>query len=115
MQRYFKDVGNDNLAETVDNCAAANDCRKLKNALQADPVATGPADSRFITKAYIGDLDGRIWRFEAAKAFEREIPTIFIEEVDGELAGFAAHDVNNRGLGFFGPTGVKESMGDGDL
>jgi hypothetical protein len=59
-----RDVGNDNLAETVDNCAAANDCRKLKNALQADPVATGPNDSRFITKTYIGDLDGRIWRFD---------------------------------------------------
>jgi hypothetical protein len=56
-------VGSDGLAEDVDNCAAAADCKKLKNALQADPVATGPHDSRFITKAYIGDLDGRIWRF----------------------------------------------------
>ena len=53
---------------------------------------------------------GAIWRFEASKAFDADPPTIFIEEVDGEIAGFAAHDVNNRGLGFFGPTGVKESM-----
>ena len=53
---------------------------------------------------------GRIWRFEAARAFERDSPTIVIEEAGGELAGFAAYDVNNRGLGFFGPTGVKESM-----
>ena len=53
---------------------------------------------------------GRIWRFEAAKAFDRELPTLFIEEHDGEIAGFAAHDVNNRGLGFFGPTGVKKSL-----
>jgi hypothetical protein len=61
-----RDVGSDKMAEDVDNCAAIkpNDCRKLKNALQADPVATGPADSRYITKAYIGDLDGRIWRFD---------------------------------------------------
>ena len=44
--------------------AAVNDCRLLKNALQADPVATGPADSRYITKAYLGDLDGKIWRFD---------------------------------------------------
>ena len=35
----------------------------MKNALQMDPVATGPSDSRFITKVYIGDLDGKIWRF----------------------------------------------------
>jgi hypothetical protein len=56
-------VGNDNVAETIDNCAVANDCRRMKNALQADPVATGPPNTRYITKSYIGDLDGRVWRF----------------------------------------------------
>ena len=35
----------------------------MKNALQMDPVATGPLDQRFITKVYIGDLDGRVWKF----------------------------------------------------
>jgi hypothetical protein len=62
----FKDVGNDAKGEQGENCAAAavNDCRVLKNALQADPVATGPSDSRYITKAYLGDLDGQIWRFD---------------------------------------------------
>ncbi len=59
-----RSVGSDGVAETVDDCALADDCTRLKNALQADPVATGPADSRFITKAYAGDLDGRIWRFD---------------------------------------------------
>jgi GNAT superfamily N-acetyltransferase len=53
---------------------------------------------------------GKIWRFEAAKAFERDIPTIAVERVNGELAGFAAWDVNNRGLGFFGPTGVRKDL-----
>lgn len=57
-----RNVGNDGKAETVDNCAAANDCTQLKNALQADPVATGPPGSRFVDTAYIGDLDGRLWR-----------------------------------------------------
>jgi hypothetical protein len=56
-------IGSDAVAENVDNCAVANDCRRMKNALQADPVATGPPNTRYITKAYIGDLDGRIWRF----------------------------------------------------
>jgi hypothetical protein len=59
-----KSVGSDGLAENVDSCAAANDCMRMKNALQADVVATGPPDSRYITKAYVGDLDGRIWRFD---------------------------------------------------
>ena len=61
-----RSVGSDNKAETVDNCALVTPkgCTELKNALQADPVATGPPDSRYITKAYLGDLDGRIWRFD---------------------------------------------------
>lgn len=57
---------------------------------------------------------GRIWRFEAAKAFQREQPPCFIEEENGTLTGFVVHDVNNRGLGWFGPTGVaKASRGRG--
>jgi len=74
-----KNVGSDGTNETVDNCAAnvlpgedkkkgknkkLYGCDKIKNALQTDPVATGPSDSRFITKAYLGDLDGRVWRFD---------------------------------------------------
>jgi GNAT superfamily N-acetyltransferase len=60
--------------------------------------------------AFVERVFGRIWRFEAAKAFEREVPPAFIAEEGGEIAGFAVHDVNNRGLGWFGPTGVDASM-----
>lgn len=56
-----EDVGNDGLGE-IDNCATANNCTRIKNALQMDPVATGPVDSRYVNKAYIGDLDGKVWR-----------------------------------------------------
>ncbi|HMC70744.1 MAG TPA: hypothetical protein VKJ07_16420, partial [Mycobacteriales bacterium] len=49
--------------ETVDNCAAVNNCQIMKNALHADPVATGPPESRYVDKVYIGDLDGKVWRF----------------------------------------------------
>jgi hypothetical protein len=58
-----KEVGADTFAESVDNCRVANDCRKIKNALQMDPVAMGPQDQRFVTNAYIGDLDGKVWKF----------------------------------------------------
>jgi hypothetical protein len=63
-----KDVGNDSQGESTDNCATAStpDCTKIKNAIQADVVATGPPDSRFISKAYVGDLDGNVWRFDFA-------------------------------------------------
>jgi len=60
--------------------------------------------------AFIEREFGRIWRFEAAKAFETEIPNAFIAEDDSDITGFAVHDVNNRGLGFFGPTGVVTAM-----
>jgi hypothetical protein len=61
----YRDVGSDKAAEDVDDCTKGlKGCSQLKNALQADVVATGPADSRFITQAYVGDLDGRIWRFD---------------------------------------------------
>ena len=43
---------------------------------------------------------GKIWRFEASRGI------LFHAEDGGEIAGFAAHQANNRGLGFFGPTGV---------
>jgi Neisseria PilC beta-propeller domain len=60
-----KDIGSDGSAENDDDCTAASyGCTKIKNALQADPVATGPHDERFVTKSYIGDLDGNIWRYD---------------------------------------------------
>ncbi|HEV8347942.1 MAG TPA: hypothetical protein VGQ16_15310, partial [Vicinamibacterales bacterium] len=69
---HFMDVGSDGLNEvnaagttSADDCTtAAAGCKNLKNALQTDPVATGPSDSRFINRAYLGDLDGNIWRFD---------------------------------------------------
>jgi len=69
-----EDVGSDGLAETVDNCVTANDCGKFKNALQADVVATGPPDTRYVTKAYVGDLDGNVWRFDISMV--SGVPTV---------------------------------------
>jgi N-acetylglutamate synthase-like GNAT family acetyltransferase len=61
--------------------------------------------------AFIEREFGRIWRFEVTPAFDRDVPPLFItEEDDGTITGFAAHDVNNRSLGFFGPTGVASAQ-----
>lgn len=35
-----------------------------KNALQADPTAAGVGSGTYITKAYVGDIDGNYWRFD---------------------------------------------------
>jgi hypothetical protein len=59
-----RDVGADTNGEDDDSCRTANNCARIKNALQMDPVATGASDSRFVSTAYVGDLDGRVWRFD---------------------------------------------------
>ena len=57
------DVGNDGTGDGADTCAESGTCSGQKNALQSDPVATGSPGSRFIDTVYVGDLDGRLWRF----------------------------------------------------
>lgn len=63
------------------------------------------SNSRDRVLAFIEKEFGRIWRFEASNAGDN----LLYVEVDGDIAGFAAHDANNRGLGFFGPTGVAKT------
>jgi GNAT superfamily N-acetyltransferase len=52
--------------------------------------------------AFIEHHFGKTWRFEASRG------TLFYTERNGVITAFAAHEANNRGLGFFGPTGVAE-------
>jgi GNAT superfamily N-acetyltransferase len=73
---------------------------------EPEGVARATASGRRQILAFIEKEFGRTWRFEAARAFENDPPTLFYAEVNGAIAGFAAHEANNRGLGFFGPTGV---------
>ncbi|MDQ3488441.1 MAG: PilC/PilY family type IV pilus protein [Acidobacteriota bacterium] len=48
-----------------DGCAIVGDVSNgRKNALQADPTAAGKAGSVIVEKAYLGDIDGKYWRFD---------------------------------------------------
>jgi hypothetical protein len=71
-------VGSDGVNETNNDCRTdnADGCKKSKNALQTDPVATGPSDSRFIDRVYIGDLDGNLWKFNVALNEDTDDPEI---------------------------------------
>ena len=88
-----KDVGSDRRSETTDDCGDRGRlnagekvhqakkkklfaCNTIKNALQSGPVAAGAAASRFVTKAYIGDLDGRVWRFDMDLDAASHVPKI---------------------------------------
>ncbi|HEY0482195.1 MAG TPA: GNAT family N-acetyltransferase [Kofleriaceae bacterium] len=51
---------------------------------------------------------GGAWPFELARALGHEPPGVGVHVAirDGAYCAFAAHDGNNRGLGWFGPTGT---------
>lgn len=49
---------------------------------------------------------GGAWPFELARALEHAPAGVHVARKDGVYCGFAAHDGNNRGLGWFGPTGT---------
>jgi GNAT superfamily N-acetyltransferase len=55
--------------------------------------------------AVAGEFGGA-WPFELARALEASPPGVHVAIKDGAYAAFAAHDGNNRGLGWFGPTGT---------
>jgi GNAT superfamily N-acetyltransferase len=57
---------------------------------------------------------GGAWPFEIERAATRTPCGLFVAERDGRIAAFAAHDGNNRGLGWFGPAGTwPEHRGQG--
>jgi mycothiol synthase len=49
---------------------------------------------------------GGAWPFEISRALEYEPAAVHVAIKDGAYCAFAAHDGNNRGLGWFGPTGT---------
>ena len=51
---------------------------------------------------------GAGWAGETAVAFSRQPPGCFLATKDGKLVGFGCHESIARG--FFGPTGVDESV-----
>jgi len=67
----------------------------------AQAILPARSDRREDVLDFIDHYFGPIWRFEASLG-----ATIFYVEHEGQIAGFSTHDANNRGLGFFGPTGV---------
>jgi mycothiol synthase len=49
---------------------------------------------------------GGAWPFELERALGFESPGVHVALENGAYCAFAAHDGNNRGLGWFGPTGT---------
>ena len=49
---------------------------------------------------------GGAWPFELARSLGHSPAGVHVALRDGAYCAFAAHDGNNRGLGWFGPTGT---------
>ncbi|HKR66696.1 MAG TPA: GNAT family N-acetyltransferase [Thermoanaerobaculia bacterium] len=97
-------------ARGYDETQRTNNLEVALEAHEIERVARATHNDRDRLLTFIEKEFGRIWRFEAARAFERDTPTAFFATHDQQLAGFAVHDANNRGLGTFGPTGVVSAM-----
>ena len=62
-------------------------------------------DRGLLTAAIAGEFGGA-WPFEVERAFAGAPVGVHVATKDGAFCAFAAHDGNNRGLGWFGPTGT---------
>lgn len=62
-------------------------------------------DERALLTAVAGEFGGA-WPWELARALAFDPPGVHVAVADGAYCAFAAHDGNNRGLGWFGPTGT---------
>lgn len=68
-------------------------------------VRRARADETALVEAVAAEFGGA-WPFEVARALAFDPPAVHVALKDGAYCGFAAHDGNNRGLGWFGPTGT---------
>jgi predicted N-acetyltransferase YhbS len=79
--------------------AAVSRAYELRRAVPADADALA---------AQVAATFSAAWAFEVGQALACDPPAVHVavELATGKYAAFAAHDGNNRGLGWFGPTGT---------
>ncbi|CAN5882381.1 hypothetical protein BH11MYX3_BH11MYX3_33930 [soil metagenome] len=68
-------------------------------------VRRGRADETALLDAVAAEFGGA-WPFELARSLAHTPVGVHVALKDGSYCAFAAHDGNNRGLGWFGPTGT---------
>lgn len=64
------------------------------------------AQDRVRTLEFIEKRFARGWAWEVALGFDRDDPTCLIAIEEDRILGFSGWELNNRGLGTFGPQGV---------
>lgn len=111
--RFFEQRGYVRTGEAV-NLIADLSHRHWERGAAAGIERAQPSE-REAVESFIEAHFGALWRFEVGHAFLDDTPPLFLARRDGELVGFSAHDVNNRGLGFYGPAGVRREVRGGGI
>jgi GNAT superfamily N-acetyltransferase len=65
----------------------------------------GPADAHALDRMIRAEFSAG-WAFEVGRALDCAPPAVHIAVAGADIVAFAAHDGNNRGLGWFGPAGT---------
>lgn len=114
-RRGYRRLGeNTNLLIDVANNPKVSPARAAELAASAAEAGyevrrARPADRALLADA-IAPAFSRAWAYEVDRALDQDPPGLHIATTSsGELAAFAAHDGNNRGLGWFGPAGTFEA------
>jgi GNAT superfamily N-acetyltransferase len=110
---YKKIADNTNLLiDVVNNDRVTSDafeqrCRKI--GAQYQIFSATPNDLPSLVPAITSAFSAG-WAFEVENAVKNPPGVVHVARApSGEWAAFAAHDGNNRGLGWFGPTGTFEA------
>jgi GNAT superfamily N-acetyltransferase len=85
-------------ADRAESLAAAATARGYE-------VRRAHPDERGLLAAVAAEFGGA-WPFELERALGQDPAGVHVALRDGTYCAFAAHDGNNRGLGWFGPTGT---------
>lgn len=114
-QRFFKSRGFLVTGEAISLTARLEGVDWDSRHRVIEGVTIERARNREVVGEFIARHFGRLWRFEVDHAFEFAAPPLYIARSGDELLGFSAHDVNNRGLGFYGPAGIVAERRGGGL
>jgi GNAT superfamily N-acetyltransferase len=86
---------------------------RSKGASRGYEIRRARPDETSLVDAVAAEFGGA-WPFELTHALAYDPPAVHVALKDGAYCAFAAHDGNNRGLGWFGPTGTwPEHRGQG--
>jgi GNAT superfamily N-acetyltransferase len=115
-RRGYRRLGeNTNLLIDVSSNPKVSEARAAELAERAAEagydVRRARASDRAALSAAIAPVFSRAWAYEVERALDRDRPSLHLAVTrdGGELAAFAAHDGNNRGLGWFGPAGTFQA------